>query len=378
MGMKKIWAFLCLSLLNGCWSFLEAESFKSEWKKAEVKKVMQSVADWQIEHFKEVPYSRNNWINAAMYLGMFEWGRMADTLDKNPKYLQFLYKIGNQTGWQPEKRMYHADDICVSQLYIDLYRHSAQKNKNMLNPTIARTDWVISHPSKGSMNLNHRDGSTLERWSWCDALFMAPPVYARLYAMTGDKKSIRFMNRNYKDTYEFLYSKADSLFYRDANYFHQQEPNGAKMFWSRGNGWVLGGLCQILDELPAKDKHRKFYEELFISLCKRIVRCQQADGYWHASLLDPGSYPAPETSGTGFFVYALAYGINRGYLPEAEYRPIVEKGWKAMVEAVWPDGKLGFVQPVGESPKKVTKEMTEAYGVGAFLLAGCEIYQLSR
>ena len=84
MGMK-IWAFLCLSLLNGCWSFLEAESFKSEWKKAEVKKVMQSVADWQIEHFKEVPYSRNNWINAAMYLGMFEWGRMADTLDKKPQ-----------------------------------------------------------------------------------------------------------------------------------------------------------------------------------------------------------------------------------------------------------------------------------------------------
>lgn len=376
--MKKLIISLGIVLISSVWHYSVAEEFSHEWKKTEVKKVMQAVADWQIANFDKVPYGRTNWINAVMYLGMFEWGKMAESQDKDDKYLKFLYKIGNGNGWQPDKRMYHADDICVSQMYLDMYRHYGQKNKNMLNPTIARTDWVINHPSQGSMQLNYRDGTTLERWSWCDALFMAPPVYARLYAMTGDKRYLRFMDQNYKDTYQFLFSPEDSLFFRDANYFAKQEPNGAKVFWSRGNGWVLGGLCQILDELPAKDKSRKFYENLFISLCKRIARCQQTDGYWHASLLDPGSYPAPETSGTGFFVYALAYGINQGYLPEAEYRPVVEKGWKALVEAVWPDGKLGFVQPVGESPKKVTKEMTEAYGVGAFLLAGLEIYQLSH
>lgn len=357
---------------------LYAGSFSPDFKKAEVKKVMKTVADWQIANFPKVTYSNGNWVNAIMYIGMFDWGKMAYQQDKNDTYLKFLNKIGSRTGWQPEKRMYHADDICVSQMYIDLYRFYDKKNPNMVNPTFARADWVVAHPSTNSMKLDYRDGRTLERWTWCDALFMAPPVYARLYNMTGDKKYIRFMNEQYKDCYDYLYSKENKLFFRDANYFERREPNGEKMFWARGNGWVLGGLCQILDELPAKDKNRKFYEDLFKELCGSIKRLQQPDGYWRASLLDADSYPSPETSGTAFYVYAFAYGINHGLLSKDEYMPALEKGWKALVDAVDPDGRMGFVQPVGEAPKKVTRDMTELYGPGAFLMAGCEIYRMSE
>ena len=88
--------------------------------------------------------------------------------------------------------------------------------------------------------------------------------------------------------------------------------------------------------------------------------------------------PSPETSATGFIVYALAYGVNEGLLDKDTYLPIVEKGWKALVSAVETDGKLGYVQPIGADPKKVTRDMTEVYGVGAFLLAGNQIYKMSR
>lgn len=367
----------CICILCACAS-LNAQNFSSDFKKSEVKKVMKSVADWQIANFSKVPYSPNNWVNAIMYIGMFDWGKMAMELDKDESYLKFLNKIGGKTGWQPEKRMYHADDICVSQMYIDMYRFYNQKNPNMINPTIARTDWVIAHPSVNPMQLNYQDGRTLERWTWCDALFMAPPVYARLYNMTGNKKYIRFMNEQFKDCYNYLYSKENKLFFRDGNYFDRKEPNGEKMFWARGNGWVLGGLCKILNELPAKDKNRKFYEELFKEMCSRIAQLQQADGYWRASLLDASSYPSPETSGTAFYVYAFAYGINHGLLSKEEYLPALQKGWKALVDALDQDGKLGYVQPIGEAPKKVTREMTELYGPGAFLMGGCEIYKMSE
>ncbi len=374
--MKKLIAnFICIVCI--CTN-LNAQNFSSGFRKTEVKKVMKSVADWQIANFSKVPYSPNNWVNAIMYIGMFDWGKMAMELDKDESYLKFLNKTGGKTGWQPEKRMYHADDICVSQMYIDMYRFYNKKNPNMINPTIARTDWVIAHPSVNPMQLNYRDGRTLERWTWCDALFMAPPVYARLYNMTGDKKYIRFMNQQFKDCYNYLYSQEDKLFFRDGNYFTRKEPNGEKMFWARGNGWVLGGLCKILNELPAKDKNRKFYEELFKEMCSKIVQLQQADGYWRASLLDASSYPSPETSGTAFYVYAFAYGINHGLLPKEEYLPALQKGWKALVNAVDQDGKLGYVQPIGEAPKKVTREMTELYGSGAFLMGGCEIYKMSE
>lgn len=374
--MKKLIAnFICIVCI--CTN-LNAQNFSSGFRKTEVKKVMKSVADWQIANFSKVPYSPNNWVNAIMYIGMFDWGKMAMELDKDESYLKFLNKTGGKTGWQPEKRMYHADDICVSQMYIDMYRFYNKKNPNMITPTIARTDWVIAHPSVNPMQLNYRDGRTLERWTWCDALFMAPPVYARLYNMTGDKKYIRFMNQQFKDCYNYLYSQEDKLFFRDGNYFTRKEPNGEKMFWARGNGWVLGGLCKILNELPAKDKNRKFYEELFKEMCSKIVQLQQADGYWRASLLDASSYPSPETSGTAFYVYAFAYGINHGLLPKEEYLPALQKGWKALVNAVDQDGKLGYVQPIGEAPKKVTREMTELYGPGAFLMGGCEIYKMSE
>ena len=372
---KNILNILCLV---GVCTQLHAQSFSADFKKTEVKKAMKSVADWQIANFSKVPYTPNNWINAILYIGMFDWGKLAMESDKDESYLKFLSKIGGRTGWQPEKRMYHADDICVCQMYIDMYRFYNKQHPNMLHPTIARTDWVMAHPSKNSMQLNYRDGRTLERWTWCDALFMAPPVYARLYRLTGEKKYIRFMNEQFRDCYDYLYSKEDKLFFRDGNYFDRKEPNGEKMFWARGNGWVLGGLCQILDELPAKDKSRKFYETLFKEMCGRIVKLQQADGYWRASLLDASSYPSPETSGTAFYVYAFAYGINHGLLSKEEFLPALRKGWNALIQAIDEDGKLGYVQPVGEAPKQVTREMTELYGAGAFLMGGCEVYQMAE
>lgn len=65
-------------------------------------------------------------------------------------------------------------------------------------------------------------------------------------------------------------------------------------------------------------------------------------------------------------------------MDKTAFMPVIEKGWKALVKAVEKDGKLGYVQPIGADPKKVTREMTEVYGVGAFLLAGNQIYKMAE
>lgn len=349
---------------------------QTTFSKKDVLTQMKKVADWQIAHQKEVRHGDLDWTNGALYVGMTAWAKLAEQENNDDTYFKWLLRIGSRNHWQVGQRMYHADDIAVAQMNLEMYRK--YNNKNMINPTIARTDWVMKNPSQGSFELNGRHPETLERWTWCDALFMAPPVYTKLYRITGDKKYIKFMNKEYKDTYDYLFDKEENLFFRDWNYFNKKEANGKKVFWGRGNGWVVGGLAEILKELPRKDKNRKFYEELFITMCNRLKDLQSPDGYWHASLLDPASYPSPETSASGFIVYALAYGINEGLLPADTYLPAVEKGWKSLVAAVEPDGKLGYVQPIGADPKKVTRNMTEVYGVGAFLLAGTEIYKMSK
>jgi rhamnogalacturonyl hydrolase YesR len=184
------------------------------------------------------------------------------------------------------------------------------------------------------------------------------------------------MDGEFRATYDYLYDKEQMLFFRDCNYFSKRESNGQKVFWGRGNGWVMGGLTKILKELPADSHFRKFYATLYTEMSSKIASLQDQQGYWHASMLDQKSYPNPETSSSGFFVYALAYGINSGLLDKEKYMPIVKKGWDALVDAVFPDGKLGWVQPIGENPRSTTKEMTEVYGIGSFLLAGSEVYKL--
>lgn len=352
-----------------------ASPASANFKKQDILAVARKVADWQIRNFPQQHSSRApySWLNGALYVGMFDWAELSG----DPQYDKWLRKTFSRMIWQVGPYMYHADDICVGQAYLDMY--AKHRDPIMKMPTQARADWVIANRDLDPAKMVHGSSRYYERWSWCDALFMAPPVYAKLYMLTGDKKYMEFADSEYKATYAKLYDPEECLFYRDASYIGKKEANGQKVFWGRGNGWVMGGLAEILKVLPKDDqRYRPFYEQLFLSMSKRLASLQQSDGCWHASLLDPASYPAPETSATGFITYALAYGINAGLLPKDEYLPIVRKGWEALVKSVDTEGKLCWVQPVGASPKNVQKKNTEVYGVGAFLMTAAEIWKLSQ
>lgn len=334
--------------------------------------VMKRVADWQIadypRHLHKWTHTPVMWTNGVMYFGMAEWA----SLWKDDSYFEWLKKIAAKERWHPAKGMYFADDICVSQLYCQLYEK--YKDPVMLQPTEARLEWVMNHPSKAE--LTYESPHSHDRWCWCDALFMAPTVYARMGKITGDIRYWNFMEKEFWETVELLYDRKENLFYRDTRYLSMREKNGAPVFWGRGNGWVAGALAVIIDQLPENYPTRLKYITLYQQLMKRVAGLQDDEGYWHASMLDTETYRMPETSSTAFFVYGLAWGIRRGYLPEKKYFPIMEKGWSALVRAVHPDGKLGWVQAIGSDPQRVSADMTEVYGTGAFLLAGTEIYRM--
>ena len=143
---------------------------------------------------------------------------------------------------------------------------------------------------------------------------MAPPVLVKLGRTLNDPQYYEYNARYFKECYDLLYNREEKLFARDLNYVikgddnDRYEANGERIFWSRGNGWVMGGLVRILKELPADYPERPFYEQLYKEMAERILSLQQADGLWRASLLDPDSYPGGEVSGSGFFCYALAWG----------------------------------------------------------------------
>ena len=355
-----------------------------------VKALTKKVADWQFNHHEEqgkyraIPRNPPDWANrkryhdlewhhGALYAGMDRWRKIAD----NPKYTEWLMAIGERNKWKLHQRPYHADDHTVGQFYLSLYEDF--QRPEMMSPTQHQFDWILDNPKTGTLDWLAENTHAHDRWGWCDALFMAPPVWARLAKITGDDKYLEFMDQEYRVTYDLLWSEKDHLFWRDSSYFTQSEKNGEDIFWARGNGWVFGGLALMIPDLPKNWEGRQFYVDLFKKMANRLQSIQREDGTWSMGLLGgTEGYPEIETSGTSFFTFGLAWGINQGILDRDTYRPTIMKAWRALQKAVNDDGMLGYVQPVGAAPGDSFKDYTEVYGTGAFLAAGSELYHMLK
>lgn len=330
-------------------------------------KAMKKATYWQLEHPK---HELNEWHNGAFYAGVFS----AYQTTESKRIYKAIYDMGESVRWQPGKLWYDADSHVIGQTYIDMYRLS--KEGKMIRPIIDTMKVFMGRPfpSRGIKRIP---------WWWCDALFMAPPLLVKLGITLNEEKYLKLNDQLYRQAYDLLYDQDEKLFARDLRYVWSdtgedlKESNGKKIFWSRGNGWVMGGLVRILEELPDTYPERDFYIKLFKEMSQKIAIIQQPDGLWRASLLDPEAYPGGEASGSGFFTYAMAWGINKGILSREKYLTTVKNAWKALCRLQHKDGMIGWVQPVGADPRKdFSKDSWEVYGTGAFLLAGSEVIRL--
>jgi rhamnogalacturonyl hydrolase YesR len=370
--MKKIIAIVLLLHLVG----FNCHAMAPKIPEPEVvAQAMQRVADWQITHFRDLysnknqPHDIEGWTNAAFYMGVLEWIKIT----KDPRYENWLKSLAEKRNWQLGSRTYMADDHAVGQLYLELYRR--YHDKRMLSPTQTRFNYILEHPSDEPISLDNE--AHLERWSWCDALFMGPPVWAKLYNITGDERYKIFMMAEIKSTINHLFDENEHLFFRDNSYLNKRV-NGKKVFWGRGNGWVFAGLTLVMDELPKNSVDYFYLLDIYKKMADKLLAIQTPQGHWAMSLLDAEHFPTPETSGSSFFVYGLAWGVNNGILKESKYRQAVYKGWVAVSSHITGDGMLGYVQPIGAQPGQAWPDKTETYGSGAFLAASAQVYRLIK
>jgi rhamnogalacturonyl hydrolase YesR len=207
---------------------------------------------------------------------------------------------------------------------------------------------------------------------------MAPVGWIGLSQAVSDSRYLAYADTEFRATTALLFDPGQSLYYRDSSYFGKTGPHGEKIFWSRGNSWVYAALARILTALPADAPSRPYYQDLYLKMSRKLVSLQKPDGSWAPSLLDPRQDTVPETSGTGFFTYGLAWGVHAGLLKGPMYKRAAERGWTVIAKAVQPDGKLGWVQQVGSEPDNVAADYTQPFGIGAFLLAGSAMLDLQR
>jgi len=330
---------------------------------------MKKVADWQLANPTGKPL--NVWEYGPFYHGIMKLYHISN--DK--KYYKAVIDMGNKVNWETVPRPYDANSLAIVPAFADLYEIA--KDIKMLD----KSRFVMDMPLARSLTPEVTFSGNkywYEWWTWCDALYMAPPAYARLAVLLNKPEYMDHMVQNWWLTSDHLYNKEDSLFTRDDSFFKQRTVNGKKIFWSRGNGWVIGGLCDVMTSMPKDDPRRKKFEAQFIQMCNKLAKLQMPNGCWSQSLIDPLSYPQKETSGTAFFCYGFAWGINNGLLPKEQFLPVLQKAWKSLTESIGPDGKFGNVQKVGNRPDDVKDGDTESYGSGAFLLAGSEFYKLLK
>jgi len=318
------------------------------------------------------------WDEAAYHTGNME----AYFITKNESYKKYSEawaehnqwmgaKSDNKNEWkynygETDEHVLFGDWQICFQTYADLY--NTEKDEKKIKRAVEVMGYQMGTPKN-------------DYWWWADGLYMVMPVMTKLYKITGNKLYLDKLYEYFSYANSIMYDTAEKLYYRDAKYVYPKHKSvsGKKDFWARGDGWVFAGLAKVLKDLPTNDSHRAEYISKYKGMAEAISKSQQADGYWTRSILDSTHAPGPETSGTAFFTYGLLWGINNGYLNEKEYLPVVKKSWNYLTKtALQQDGKIGYVQPIGERAipgQVVDQNSTSNFGVGAFLLACCEMYR---
>ena len=346
---------------------------QSVFDKTSVKAVMDKVNHYQYTH----PWQEfdDNWIRGTYYAGVMACYQATGDM----AYLNQCNALGEQLKWQlpvakPESGASGANLITLGQTWIESYM--VDKKDYKIKPLIDHLENpAVKNPVSRPLDWYYEGGR-----HYVDGLFTGPPTLAMLYTITKNEKYLQWMDAMVWDVYGKLYDNEANLFYRDMRYFPaaRKTAAGKKVIWSRGNGWAFAALARLLKYMPKDYATYSRYENVFRTMAIALKKCQSDEGFWYPNLDDPDDIPIKETSGTSFFVYGFAYGINTGFLDKNEYLPVVEKAWKSLCESINEEGKLQWGQLVGESPVPVKQEYSHEYVSGTFLLAASEVYKLTK
>jgi unsaturated rhamnogalacturonyl hydrolase len=243
-------------------------------------------------------------------------------------------------------------------------------------------DSYVQYVSSGQFRLE--DGTLarnrpLPNSLWLDDLYMSVPCLAQAGKLTGDR-------RYFDDAARQILQFADRMFVKDKGlYMHawvkdmQYHP---AFHWARANGWAIMAAVELLDVLPEDHPARPRILALYREHAAGLLAAQGHTGRWHQLLDRRESYE--ETSASAMFVFAIAHGINRGWLDGLAFGPAVSLGWNAVAAKVNAKGQVegtcvgtgvGF-DPMFYMYRPV--HVLAAHGYGPVLLAGAEMIELRR
>ena len=310
----------------------------------------------------------NFWQHGAYFAGAMA---LYD-LTKEQKYLDSVISWGDyyqwrRCAWVAGNPTTDLDNICCEQAYQEVYLHD----------TVGH--WARAAESVSDMHYYSYTlppgGKTRPRFAYSDIMFMGGPAYARAAVAGKDPAIFDSLYVIWSNTAKDLYDPRVKLYWRGASSIDTTKP--IPYYWSRGNGWVIGSACRILDYLPKTHPRRAYFEKVIQDHCAGLKPWQDSsDGCWRSSITNPSAFPNKETSGTAFFCYGMFWAINHGLIDKATYEPVAKKAWKGLLGCIGANGHVGYSQPPGTDPHGADATNNSEYTDGAFLMAGNELYKL--
>lgn len=211
---------------------------------------------------------------------------------------------------------------------------------------------------------------------WLDDLFMSVPFLVRMADFTGEEKYFDLAVKQVMQFHEYLWDEKSEIYYHA--YYDDLKCNGVAC-WGRANGWAFMAQANLLEYLPENHPSRDELIRLLNKQIRGISRYQSQNGLWHQLLDKPDSYL--ETSCTSMFTFTIAKAINKGWLDE-RYASVALKGWEGIQSKIDENYNiLGVCQGTGIRNDLAyyydrPTPLNDFHGIGATILAGCEIVKL--
>jgi unsaturated rhamnogalacturonyl hydrolase len=212
---------------------------------------------------------------------------------------------------------------------------------------------------------------------WADDLYMSVPFLIQMGKLTQK-------DEYFKDAVKQVIQICDRLYIKDKKLMDHgwnvcSDGYDPHFYWARATGWSLMAMAELLSALPENYSGRDKVLHLYRSLIQGITELQDGSGLWHNMLDKNDTYL--ETSSSAMFVYAVARGINEGWISHI-YGPVALTGWNGVATKVLPNGQVdGTCDGTTFAHDNVYyyhrgKSVYASHGYGPVLYAGAEMIRL--
>lgn len=215
----------------------------------------------------------------------------------------------------------HVDHTIFGIVPLEIYMQTQDERYLKIGKMLADRQWEFPDAN----------GLSGETRFWIDDMYMMTMLQMQAYRATGDEV---YLDRAALEMEAYLdkLQRPNGLFYHGPKF---------PFFWGRGNGWVAGGMAELLMELPTDHSRYQRVMDGYLKMMQALLEFQGDDGMWHQLIDHPESYA--ETSSTAMFTYAMITGTKRGWLQDPAYAQAARKAWLALNTYIDEEGNVDQV-----------------------------------